>query len=335
MLLELAIGDAYGRPFEFNTPEFIAKHNDVLGYKHREGEEENGIGIYTDDTQMSIAIAEQMGSDLPGTQVRFAAHFVTAYKRDPRKGYSKRITKALEETKPNLPFEFILKAKQAGMSSNGGVMRAVPLGMMADPKEIMHRSIVQTSTSHGHIDAVNSAVMVSLTAHFFYHLYPRLEGKTLADKFEIYKEWMKSYMGVLFDDILGSYALRFDPKDNLRLECDSKTTASLSIKLAWGIQKDLKSSAGCPAKKTSATKILKTAVDIGGDVDSSASIALGLYSLRPDAIMDLPDEFYNNLENGPYGKDFLVDMDTQMQQKFPRIVKEEEKGNEKLTDIIV
>lgn len=333
MILEIAIGDAYGRPFEFNTPEFIEEHNDVLGYKHRLGEEQDGIGIYTDDTQMSIAVAEQMGSDLPGTQVRFAAHFVTSYKRDPRKGYSKRITKALEETKPNLPFEFILKAKQAGMSSNGSVMRAVPLGMMADPKEIMHRSIVQTSTSHGHIDAVNSAVMVSLTAHFFYHLYPRLEDKMLADKFIVYQEWMKSYMGVLFDDILSSYMLRHDFKENPKLECDSRTTAALSIKLAWGIQKDLKLSAGSPVKKTSATKILKTAIAIGGDVDSSASIALGLYSLRPDAVMDLPDALYDNLENGPYGRDFLVDMDIQLQEKFPRIIKEEK--DEKLTDIIV
>lgn len=331
-MLEIGISDAYGRPFEFNTPEFIAEHNDVLGYKHRVGEEENGIGIYTDDTQMSIGVAEQMGSDLPGTQVRFAAHFVTAYKRDPRKGYSKRITKALEESKPNLPFEFILKAKQAGMSSNGSVMRSVPLGMMSDPKEIMHRSIVQTSTSHGHIDAVNSAVAVALTSHFFYHLYPRLEGKLLSEKFDTYKEWIHSMMGsAVFDDIYQSYSLRYDSKLNKRLECDSKTTASLSIKLAWGVKMDVKT--GCPAKKTSATKILKTAVDIGGDVDSSASIAMGLYSLRPDAIMDLPNALYDNLENGPFGRDFLVDMDMQMQKKFPRNVKEEK--NEKLTDIII
>ncbi len=324
-MLEIAIGDSYGRPFEFNTPEFIAEHNDVLGYKHRIGEEKNGVGIYTDDTQMSIGVAEQMGSDLPGTQVRFAAHFVTAYKRDPRKGYSKRITKALEESKPNLPFEFILKAKQAGMSSNGSVMRSVPLGMMSDPKEIMHRSIVQTSTSHGHIDAVNSAVVVALTAHFFYHLYPRLEDYIQSDKLIMYKEWMSNQVGsAIFDDVYNSYTFK---RKNDKLQCDSKTTASLSIKLAWGV----KISGG--NLKTSAKQILKRAVDIGGDVDSSASIAMGLYSLRPDCVLDLPDALYDNLENGPFGRDFLVDMDMQMQKKFPRNVKEEK--TEKLTDIII
>ena len=327
MILELAIGDAYGRPFEFNTPEFISKNNDVKGYKHRENEVVDGIGIYTDDTQMSLAIAEQMMSGLPGTQVRFAAHFVSAYKRDPRKGYSKRITNALEESKPNLPFEFILKAKQAGANSNGSVMRAVPLGLLSDPKEIMYRSIVQTSTSHGHIEAVNAATAVSLTAHFFYHHYSRLSEETVIDKFRVYQEWIRKQMGSsVFDDIYKSYEMFADAKLNQTLQCDAKSTASLSIKLAWGMKKDVI----IHDMTTSATKILKRAIDIGGDVDSSASIALGLYSLRPDAKMDLPDSLYDNLENGPFGKDYMINMDVELQNKFPRIVKEES-----LTNIIV
>jgi ADP-ribosylglycohydrolase len=332
-MLEIAVADAYGHPFEFNTPEFIEKNNDVLGYKHREGEPVTGIGTYTDDTQMSIAVAEQMGSKLPGTQVRFAAHFVTSYKRDPRKGYSRRITNALEESKPNLPFEFILKAKQAGANSNGSVMRAVPLGLISDPKEIMHRSIVQTSTSHGHIDAVNSAVMVSLTAHFFYHLYPRLDEKTMDEKFAVYSEWMKSFMGVIFFDILNSYNLHEINKFNETLKCDAKTTASLSIKLAWGF-KIATTMEDVFDTNYSAKKILKKAVDIGGDVDSSASIALGLYSLRPDVVMDIPQALYDNLENGEYGSDFLIDMDIQLQEMFPRNVKEIIKENNTLTDLI-
>jgi ADP-ribosyl-[dinitrogen reductase] hydrolase len=327
MILELGIGDAYGRPFEFNTPEFIKENNDLTGYKHRVGEEQNGIGIYTDDGQMSLAIAEQMLSELPGTQVRFATHFVTAYKRDPRGGYSKRIKNALEESKPNLPFELILKAKQAGANSNGSVMRAVPLGLLADPKEIMYRSIVQTSVTHGHIEAVNSATAISLTAHFFYHLFQRLgDTKPLHEKFIVYQQWMRSQMGVTFDDIYDSYDLLADMPLNQPLQCDAKTTASLSIKLAWGMKKDVI----VHDMRTSAAKILKKAIDIGGDVDSSASIALGLYSLRPDAKMDLAQALYDNLENGAYGRDYMIALDAALVKKFPRLVKEEN-----LTDMIV
>lgn len=32
MLLELAIGDAYGAGFEYADPDFVAAHNTLLGY---------------------------------------------------------------------------------------------------------------------------------------------------------------------------------------------------------------------------------------------------------------------------------------------------------------
>lgn len=328
MLLEIGIGDSYGRPFEFNTPEFIEANNDVLTYKHRVGEVKDGIGVYTDDTQMSIGVAEQLLSDLPGTQVRYADHFITAYKRDPRKGYSKRITKALEESNPRMPFEFILKANQAGMSSNGSVMRSVPLGLLPDPKEVMHRSIVQTSTSHGHIEAVNSAVAVALTAHFFYYVYPRVLElkKSSKENFDIYVDWMGRNMGsVVFKDILDSYILDSYIPFCLPLQCDSKTTASVSIKLAWGFYI---SGNKISILHNDAETILRNAIAIGGDVDSSASIALGLYSLRPDVNMNLKQDLYENLENyylptGNFGRDYLIALDAKLMAKFPRVQAEE------------
>jgi len=58
MLVELAIGDAYGAGFEYvRDRRFINSNNDLTGYiknpKHL-----RKSGNYTDDTQMSIAIAE-------------------------------------------------------------------------------------------------------------------------------------------------------------------------------------------------------------------------------------------------------------------------------------
>lgn len=57
MLLELAIGDAYGAGFEYANRAFIGAHNDLSGYvrhpRHRQRP-----GSYTDDTQMSLGIAE-------------------------------------------------------------------------------------------------------------------------------------------------------------------------------------------------------------------------------------------------------------------------------------
>lgn len=57
MLLEIAIGDAYGAGFEYVSTAIICEHNDLSGYiQHpRHGTKP---GQYTDDTQMSISIAE-------------------------------------------------------------------------------------------------------------------------------------------------------------------------------------------------------------------------------------------------------------------------------------
>ena len=82
MLLELAIGDAYGIPFEFvSAAEF--PRNDLSGY-HRHPRYPIAPGGYSDDTQMSIAVAEAVLSGEPFTKRLFAEHFVATFQRDPR-----------------------------------------------------------------------------------------------------------------------------------------------------------------------------------------------------------------------------------------------------------
>src|SRR5579859_6186623 len=66
MLLELAIGDAYGAGFEYADMSMIQRHNDLTRYvKHPRHHIKPGA--YTDDTQMSIAIVEAMLSAQPWT----------------------------------------------------------------------------------------------------------------------------------------------------------------------------------------------------------------------------------------------------------------------------
>ena len=87
MLTEIAIADAYGAGFEFSPKEKIQQYNNLERYLPHELYQ--FVGKYTDDTQMSIAIAELVlsGSDWSSSQI--AAKFVECFKRDERKGYSK------------------------------------------------------------------------------------------------------------------------------------------------------------------------------------------------------------------------------------------------------
>jgi ADP-ribosylglycohydrolase len=81
MFKGIIIGDAYGAGFEFNESMPTNMASDGSGNSLRSGQ-------YTDDTQMSIAVAETLlGGDY--SKLAFATKFTEVFHRDPRVGYAK------------------------------------------------------------------------------------------------------------------------------------------------------------------------------------------------------------------------------------------------------
>src|SRR4051794_11554862 len=95
MLLELAVGDAYGAGFEYAPEATVRKHNTAAGYI-RHPKHAIAPGCYTDDTQMSLAIAEALVSGEPWAPWNLARRFVEVFHRDPREGYSSRFYELLK-----------------------------------------------------------------------------------------------------------------------------------------------------------------------------------------------------------------------------------------------
>ena len=62
----------------------------------------------------------------------------------------------------------------------------------------------------------------------------------------------------------------------------------------------------------SLTKCLKEAVDLGGDTDTVASLAVSLLSLDTDSQKDLPRWMYDTLEDNTFGKKYLIQLDEQL-----------------------
>ena len=85
MLLEIAVGDAYGAGMEYVEPEYTLEHNHLRSYvahpRHT-----IAPGAYTDDTQLSIAIAEAIVDDAPWTREEIADRFVAVFKPRPAAG---------------------------------------------------------------------------------------------------------------------------------------------------------------------------------------------------------------------------------------------------------
>lgn len=77
MLVEMAVGDAYGAGFEYADPAFVRAHNQVKGYV-RHPRHAIAPGACTDDTQMAVAIALAIVEEDPLTPAALAERFVAA-----------------------------------------------------------------------------------------------------------------------------------------------------------------------------------------------------------------------------------------------------------------
>src|SRR5437867_1336250 len=87
MLVELAVGDAYGAGCEYAPLDRVLRHNTALYYT-RHPKHNIRPGSYTDDTQMTLAVVELLLSGQRWTAENLAERFVEVFWRDPREGYA-------------------------------------------------------------------------------------------------------------------------------------------------------------------------------------------------------------------------------------------------------
>lgn len=132
LLLRIAQGDAYGAGFEFAHPGFIRERHRLEEYELHP--KHGCCAVYTDDTQMSIAVTEVLLAGPPFTAAKFADAFVRCFHRDPRQGYSGGFQKFLESVRTGREF---LRRVRPDSVKNGAAMRAVPIGVLARVDDVL------------------------------------------------------------------------------------------------------------------------------------------------------------------------------------------------------
>ena len=58
--------------------------------------------------------------------------------------------------------------------------------------------------------------------------------------------------------------------------------------------------------------LLRDCIEFTGDVDTVATIALAAASCAEEIEQDLPESLVLQLENGSYGRDYIVELDSQL-----------------------
>jgi ADP-ribosyl-[dinitrogen reductase] hydrolase len=274
MLLEAAIGDAYGAAFEFTSRAFITEKNTLTRYEAHP-KYPNRYKRYTDDTQMTLALSELLLEDRAWTPAAVADAFVRAYQRDPREGYSGRVQKALTEAVSGEDFLRIIPSISEG---NGSAMRAHPIGLLPDEQAVMDKAALQAAVTHNTESGIRSAQAIALTSHYF-----------------IYKKGPKAkLLEYLFEN--QGYRWRGDWEGEVRVNGPETVESVLTVLL----------------QTENLCDALIKSVNFGGDVDTVASLALALGSGCDEIENNLPGWLYTDLENGPYGFDYLQNINKKL-----------------------
>lgn len=274
MLLELAIGDAYGAGFEYASSDLVQCYNDLSRYVQHPRHQLK-LGSYTDDTQMSLAIAETIVAQEPWTPEVLATRFVETFKRDPREGYASRFYQFLLKIRDGREF---LEAINWTSDKSGAAMRAAPMGVFPTVEKVIEAATIQAAITHNTPDGINAARAAALMSHYFiYQLGPKRKlGKFL--NAYVSGEWSKPWQG----------------------EVKSKGWMSVRAAITAVMRND------------SLSELLQDCIAFTGDVDTVAAIALAAASCSEEIIQDLPAHLIAGLENGPYGRDYIIELDRQL-----------------------
>jgi ADP-ribosylglycohydrolase len=274
VLLELAVGDAYGAGFEYANPAVINAHNDLSHYIQHP-RHQTPPGCYTDDTQMSLAIAEAIISGEPWTPERLADRFVTTFRRDPREGYAARFHAFLTQVSDGQQF---LAEIDPTSDKSGAAMRATPIGVFPSIEEVVEKTRIQATITHNTFDGINAAVAAALMSHYFlYQLGPKRELGWFIEQ-HLPGQWAEPWHGKV------------------------KAQGWMSVRAAITAL----------LEKDHMTTLLQRCIQFSGDVDTVATIALAAGACCVEMIQDLPENLIRHLENGDFGRDYIVALDQRL-----------------------
>lgn len=277
MLLEIAIADAYGAAFEYLDNQIIQQYNN--GYSYRQHQLHRLIpGSFTDDTQMSVAIYEYLKDYSFNPELnksKIADYFYNCYARDKRKGYSSGFQNLLDSISSG---KELLEKCNSVSSKNGAAMRSCPIGLLNDTKLIKEFAELQASITHNE-RGITASVAVAIATYLVRN------GK---DSFNEVSDYLNSFLG-LNEDWL--YIEEVRSRDDLGM-----ITAKSAITFALH-SRDFH-------------HLLIDCVSVGGDVDTSAAIAAGIFSQRKDYDRSqIPANLLKKLENKKFGRDYIIELE--------------------------
>jgi ADP-ribosylglycohydrolase len=321
VFLGIAIGDAYGAGLEFQDRYWIRNNIDFSCFINKRTDinipEKDLYKInykewdYTDDTEMTIAVTKAILSDKPFTNELLVNSFIKEYQLGyEEKGYYRNGHGAMRwvfNGEKEIE-EIRLFQKDRKYPGNAPPMRAVPIGFLSEDKLREYATINATCT-HPHPKAIDSSLLIAYATKFL--LCDDISPDLL----------IKKCLAVVSDTETLYYLQKADtlpPPSLLKEEdytilCGEQPLPPKSY--ASGIN-GLPSNAMFTAisalyilkHSSTAFDALKHSIYLGGDVDSLASICVGIAS-GLYGIKSIPDYMLDSVEGKNYIESVAIEFD--------------------------
>ena len=283
-LLGLAVGDALGAPYEGLTGETIYRH---FGRVDRLlANLDSRVITYTDDTQMTIGLAECLLHRDSIDKDHLAECFRANYQPD--RGYGAGMRKILDTMTEGGDWEPLVQSLFPGGSfGNGAAMRVAPVGLAfhGDALYLRDQAAKSATVTHLHPLGVDAAVIVA-TAVSFLIREPKFDAQAF------YAELVDAATTEEFQWQLRT-AGRLDPMDMISfgstLAAHRSVTTAITCFSVW---------------PDSYERTIARAIGMGEDTDTLAAIA-GAPSGAHLGVDAIPQSWSSKLENGGKGRDYI------------------------------
>ncbi len=297
LLLYIGMADACCMAAEFvdreKHPEHIRKALELRRYIQHPTHQDSP-GQYTDDTEMSCAIARVLIAHPPPYQpIEFAQAWIDEFRRGgQRKGYARKFQAFLEEVRDGQDF---LARIRNDSDKNGACMRAVPIGVLPKIKDVLETATLQARITHDTPTAIFAARFVALASHYTLHVADNLDG--------LYG-FCRRQLPEADQEFLRAFSIPWNgPVDGKR-----QTLALETVHAAYQTI----------MTNDSLMSMLEEIICIGGDTDSVAAITWGIASTlhREEC---LPDFLARDLEAGRRthtGSGYLRELSFQLMQAY-------------------
>ena len=302
VLLGTAVGDALGVPFETK----LINYEPLLQWDGKTylGSEHHKLlpGQYSDDTQMSIMVAESLIEHHGFNPDDLSARYVEWMTSGRWRGHGKTTKMALESIVNGIHWS---QSGIAGSLGNGTAMRAAPFGVYFrnDIQSLVSIMKIDSAITHASDDAEAGAIAVALTAawacnHNTENLLDRLCEHLPDSKVKSSIASLDSLVNSEF--ITAPQALRV-----LGTKANVKETVPAALY--------------CFLKFNNYHEAVEASIRAGGDTDTTAAIVGGLFGAR-DGMKAIDRSFYT-VEDF----DYLVALDSKLYNRsaynfFPREV---------------